>query len=74
MSQKNSLSSFQYDDTAMIGRYPNVTPVPLPITASSSGSLLEQSLPATPVDIWQLYPDAVINENRSAHFSFWSFA
>ena len=48
MSQKNSLSSFQYDDTdPMIGRYPGFTPVPLPITAPSSGSLLEQTLPDT---------------------------
>ena len=46
MSQKNSLSSFRYDDTdLMMGRYPDFTPVPLPITAPSSGSLLEQSLP-----------------------------
>jgi len=50
MSHKNSLSSFRYDDTdSMIGRYPDFTPVPLPITASSSGSLLEQSLPETSV-------------------------
>jgi hypothetical protein len=48
MSQKNSLSSFQYDDTdPMTGRYPGFTPVPLPITAPSSGSLLEQALPDT---------------------------
>ncbi|HEY5003178.1 MAG TPA: lytic transglycosylase domain-containing protein [Ktedonobacteraceae bacterium] len=48
MSQKNSLSSFRYDDTdPMMGRYPDFIPVPLPITAPSSGSLLEQSLPDT---------------------------
>ena len=48
MSQKNSLSSFRYDDTdPMMGRYPDFTPVPLPITAPSSGSLLEQALPET---------------------------
>jgi Transglycosylase SLT domain len=48
MSQKNSLSSFRYDDTdPTIGRYPDFTPVPLPITASPPGSQLEQSLPNT---------------------------
>ncbi|MBV9257391.1 MAG: lytic transglycosylase domain-containing protein [Ktedonobacteraceae bacterium] len=46
MSQINSLSSFQYDDTDLaMGRYPDFVPVPPPITTSSSGSLLEQSLP-----------------------------
>jgi hypothetical protein len=48
MSQKNSLSSFRYDDTdLMMGRYPDFTPVPLPITAPSSGSLLEPALLST---------------------------
>ncbi len=48
MSQKNSLSSFQYDDTdSAMGYYPDFTPVPPPITTSSSGSLLEHLSPGT---------------------------
>ena len=48
MSQINSLSSFQYDDTdSAMGRYPDFTPVPSPITTSSSGSLVEHSSPGT---------------------------
>ncbi len=61
MSQINSLSSFQYDDTdAAVGRYPDFIPVPPPITAPSSGSLLEQSSPAntghlaTATQMWSL--------------------
>ena len=48
MSQINSLSSFRYDDTdPSMERYPDFAPVFPPITASSSGSLLEQSRPGT---------------------------
>jgi hypothetical protein len=48
MSQKNSLSSFRYDDTdPAMGRYPDFAPVSPPITGSSSGSRLEQTAPGT---------------------------
>ncbi len=48
MSQKNSLSSFQYDDTDLaMGRYPDFFPVSPPITTSPSGSLLEEASPST---------------------------